>query len=148
MSKSGNDVHLHRVFNSPVSRTFRAFTDPDALAQWIPPYGFTAKVHSMNFKVGGSYKMSFTNFTTQKSDVFGGTYLEIKPNELLRYNDQFEDPNLPGVIEVTIEFKEVSCGTEIKIRQENLPKEIPIEMCYLGWQESLKKLERLLIPQA
>lgn len=143
---SGNTINLHRVLRAPISRTFKAFIDPDALASWMPPYGFVGKVHEMNSKVGGGYKMSFTNFTTGKSHSFGGTYLAIKENELLQYNDQFDDPNLPGQMKVTIQFKEVLCGTEIVIKQEGVPEVIPAEMCYLGWQESLAKLANLVEP--
>lgn len=140
-------VELHRVIKAPVSRVFKAFSDPAAKAAWLPPFGFTATVHSMDFKVGGSYRMSFTNFTTGSSHSFGGKFLEIKPNALIRFSDKFEDPNMPGEIMVTIQFKEVMCGTEIRIKQENLPDMIPVEMCYLGWQESLTKLMQLVEPE-
>lgn len=142
-----NTVNLHRVLKAPIERTYRAFTNPDALASWIPPYGFIAKVHEFNFKVGGSYRMSFTNFTNQQTQFFGGTYKEIKPNEFLKYVDKFDDPNLPGEMTVTINFKEVLCGTEIIIKQEGIPSVIPAEMCYLGWQESLMKLAHLVEPE-
>jgi uncharacterized protein YndB with AHSA1/START domain len=141
-----NKVHLHRVLTAPVEKVYRAFTDPDAMASWLPPYGFVAKVHSMDLKVGGKYKMSFTNFTTGSSHSFGGDYLEIKPNELLKYSDKFDDPNLPGEMTTTITFKAVSCGTEIVAVQEGIPEMIPAEMCYLGWQESLEKLKKLVEP--
>ena len=143
---STNKVQLHRVFTAPVEKVYRAFTDPDAMASWLPPYGFIAKVHSMELKVGGKYRMSFTNFTTGSSHSFGGDYLEIKPNELLKYSDKFEDPNLPGEMTTTISFKAVSCGTELIAIQEGIPAIIPAEMCYLGWQESLDKLKRLVEP--
>jgi uncharacterized protein YndB with AHSA1/START domain len=141
-----NSVQLHRVLTAPVEKVYRAFTDPDAMASWLPPYGFVAKVHSMDLKVGGKYKMSFTNFTTGSSHSFGGDYLEIKPNELLKYSDKFDDPNLPSEMTTTITFKAVSCGTEIVAVQEGIPEMIPVEMCYLGWQESLEKLKKLVEP--
>jgi uncharacterized protein YndB with AHSA1/START domain len=143
---STNKVQLHRVIAAPVEKVFRAFTEPDAMATWLPPYGFIAKVHSMDVKEGGSYKMSFINFTTGKGHSFGGEYLEIKPNELLKYNDRFDDPNLPGEMITTIQFKAVLCGTELIVTQEGIPSAIPTEMCYLGWQESLDKLKRLVEP--
>ena len=140
-------VELQRIIKAPVSRVFKAFSDPAAKAAWLPPFGFTATVHGMDFKVGGSYRMSFTNFTTGTSHSFGGKFLEIKPDALIRFTDKFEDPNLPGEILVTIQFKQVMCGTEILIKQENLPDMIPVEMCYLGWQESLTKLMQLVEPE-
>jgi uncharacterized protein YndB with AHSA1/START domain len=140
-------VELHRVIKAPVSRVFKAFSDPAAKAAWLPPFGFTATVHSMDFKVGGAYRMSFTNFTTGNAHSFGGTFVEIKPNALIRFTDKFEDPNMPGEIMVTVQFKDVLCGTEIRIKQENLPAAIPVEMCYLGWQESLTKLMQLVEPE-
>lgn len=143
---STSNVQLHRVFVAPPEKVFRAFTDADAMAAWLPPYGFIAKVHSMDVKVGGSYKMSFINFTTGKSHSFGGEYLEIKPNELIKYTDRFDDPNLPGEMITTIQLKAVSCGTELIAVQEGIPAVIPAEMCYLGWQESLDKLKRLVEP--
>jgi len=143
----GNKVELHRVFKAPVSRVFRAFSDPDALSYWMAPFGFLGKVHAMDFKAGGTFKMSFTNFTNSKSHSFGGKYLEIKPNQLIRHTDKFDDPNLPGEMQVRIEFKEVICGTEIRITQENIPSIIPAEMCYLGWQESLIQLAQLVDPE-
>lgn len=143
----GNKVELHRVLKAPAARVYRAFTDPDALAYWMAPFGFLGKVHSMDVKVGGTFKMSFINFTNNKSQSFGGTYLEVKPNELLVYMDSFDDPNMPGEIKVTVKFKEVMCGTEIRITQENLPVQIPVEMCYLGWQESLIQLAQLAEPE-
>lgn len=141
-----NTVTLHRVFAAPVEKVFKAFADADAMAAWLPPYGFVCKVHSMDFKVGGSYKMSFTNFTTGNGHSFGGQYLEIVPNELLKYTDQFDDPNLPGQMITTIKLKKVLCGTELVATQEGIPDVIPAEMCYLGWQESLDKLKRLVEP--
>jgi len=140
------NVKLHRVFSAPVEKVYKAFTDADAMASWLPPYGFICKVHSMNLKIGGSYKMTFTNFTTGNGHSFGGEYLEIRPNELLKYTDQFDDPNLPGQMITTIEFKKVLCGTELFATQEGIPDAIPTEMCYLGWQESLDKLKRLVEP--
>jgi uncharacterized protein YndB with AHSA1/START domain len=141
-----NQVKLHRVLAASPEKVFKAFTDPDAMASWIPPYGFVCKVHKMDPVVGGSYKMSFTNFTTGSSHSFGGEYLEIIPNEKLRYTDQFDDPNLPGQMITTIELKRVICGTELWATQEGIPAQIPTEMCYLGWQESLDKLKRLVEP--
>ncbi len=143
----GNKVELHRVLKAPVSRVYRAFTNPDAVAYWMAPFGFLAKVHAMDVKVGGTFRMSFINFTNEKSSSFGGKYLEVKPNELLRYTDTFEDPNLPGEILIKIQFKKVMCGTEIHITQENIPDVIPVEMCYLGWQESLIQLAQLVEPE-
>ena len=142
-----NTVRLHRVFKSKPERVYRAFIDPDAMAKWLPPFGFTGKVHQADVKVGGTYKMSFTNFTTGKSHSFGGKYLELVPNEKLRYTDQFDDPNLPGEIQVTIILKQVLCGTEVNITQEGIPSVIPAEMCYLGWQESLIQLAQLVEPE-
>lgn len=141
-----NIVKLHRVFAAPVEKVYRAFTDADAMASWLPPYGFVCKVHNMDFKIGGSYKMSFLNFTTANSHSFGGEYLEIIPHELLKYTDTFDDPNLPGEMITTVTFKKVLCGTEIFVSQEGIPEAIPTEMCYLGWQESLEKLKRLVEP--
>jgi uncharacterized protein YndB with AHSA1/START domain len=141
-----NTVNLHRVFAAPVDRVFKAFTDPDAMASWLPPYGFVGKVHSMDARVGGTYKMSFTNFSTGSSQSFGGEYLEFIPNELLKYTDQFDDPNMPGQMITTIRLKPVLCGTELFVTQEGIPEVIPAEMCYLGWQESLDKLKHLVEP--
>jgi uncharacterized protein YndB with AHSA1/START domain len=141
-----NKVQLHRVLTASPEKVFRAFTEPDAMAAWLPPYGFIAKVYSMDVKEGGSYKMSFTNFTTGHSHSFGGEYLEIRTNELLKYTDRFDDPNLPGEMITTIQLKAVSCGTELTATQEGIPAVIPTEMCYLGWQESLDKLKRLVEP--
>ena len=137
-------VRFHRVLRAKPERVYRAFLDADAMAKWLPPNGFTGKVHHMDAKVGGSYKMSFTNFTTGKSHSFGGKYLELKPNELLRYTDKFDDPNLPGEMVTTITLKQVFCGTELNITQEGIPAVIPAEACYLGWQESLTLLAKLV----
>jgi uncharacterized protein YndB with AHSA1/START domain len=141
---SSNTIKLHRVLRAPGDRVYRAFLDPDAMAKWLPPNGFTCKVHHLDAKVGGSYKMSFTNFTTGKSHSFGGTYLELKPHERIRYTDKFDDPNLPGEMQTAITLKKVSCGTEVTIVQEDLPAAIPAEACYLGWQESLISLAKLV----
>ena len=139
-----NTVRLHRVLRATPERVYRAFLDADAMAKWLPPNGFTAKVHHLDAKVGGSYKMSFTNFTTGKSHSFGGTYLEMKPNERIRYTDKFDDPNLPGEMQTTIILKQVFCGTDLSITQEGIPAAIPVEACYLGWQESLTLLAKLV----
>ena len=139
-----NTVKLHRVLRATPERIYRAFLDPDAMAKWLPPNGFTGKVHQIDAKVGGNYKMSFTNFSTGKSHSFGGTYLELKPHELLRYTDKFDDPNLPGEIHVTIKLRQVFCGTELNITQEGIPAVIPAEACYMGWQESLTLLAKLV----
>ncbi|WP_166170821.1 SRPBCC family protein [Acinetobacter sp. SA01] len=146
MSKS-NTVKLHRVLSAPPERVFKAFIDPDALVKWMAPHGFTAKVHHLDAKVGGSYKMSFSNFSTGSSHSFAGTYHEIIPNQLLRYTDQFDDPSFPGNIEVVIQFKAVSVGTEVHITQSGIPDVIPVEACYLGWQESLQLLTLLVTPE-
>ena len=143
----GNTVRLHRVLATKPEKVFRAFLDADAMAKWLPPYGFTCKVHHMEAKVGGTFRMSFTNFTTGNGHAFGGEYLEIVPNERIRYTDRFDDPNLPGVITVTVELKAVSVGTEINIEQANIPAAIPVEACYLGWQESLRNLAKLVEPE-
>lgn len=139
-----NTVRLHRVLRATPERLYRAFLDPDAMAKWLPPNGFTCKVHHLDAKVGGTFRMSFTNFTTGKSHSFGGSYVELKPHELLRYTDVFDDPNLPGEMQVTIILKQVSCGTELSITQEGIPALIPVEGCYLGWQESLTLLAMLV----
>lgn len=139
-------VRLHRVLRAPPDKVYRAFVDGDALAKWLPPYGFTCHVHHIDAKVGGSFKMSFTNFTNGQLHSFGGEYLELVPNERLRYTDQFDDPNLPGVLHVTINLKPVFCGTEIDIVQEGIPEAIPTPACYLGWQESLVQLAHLVEP--
>ncbi len=137
-------VRLHRVLRAPSERVYRAFLDADAMAKWLPPNGFTCKVHRMDARVGGSYHMSFTNFTTGQSHSFGGEYLELVPGERLRYTDRFDDPNLPGVMETTVTLKAVSCGTELHVVQEGIPEVIPPEACYLGWQESLVLLAKLV----
>lgn len=141
---AGNTVKLHRVIKAKPERVFRAFTDPDAMAKWLPPNGFTGKVHETDARVGGRYRMSFTNFSTGSSHAFGGEFLEIVENERLRYSDKFEDPNLPGEMETTIEIKPVSVGTELNIVQTGIPEMIPAEACYLGWQESLTLLTLLV----
>lgn len=140
-------VRLHRVLRAPPQRVYRAFLDPDAMVKWLPPHGFTGKVHQLDARVGGGYRMSFTNFNTGKSHSFGGTYLELLPGQRIRYNDRFDDPNLPGQMNVTIELKQVACGTEIEITQEGIPPAIPVEFCYLGWQESLALLAMLVEPE-
>jgi uncharacterized protein YndB with AHSA1/START domain len=140
-------IRLHRVLRAKPERVYRAFLDADAMAKWLPPYGFTCKVHHLDAKVGGTHKMSFTNFTSGKGHSFGGRYLEMKPNELIRYTDKFDDPNLPGEMQVTVTLKKVSCGTEVAIVQEGVPDVIPAEACYLGWQESLTQLANLVDPE-
>jgi len=142
-----NTVRLHRVLATKPDKVYRAFIEADALAKWLPPNGFTCTVHHLDAKVGGSFRMSFRNFTTGKSHSFGGQYLELVPGERLRYTDKFDDPNLPGEIQVTVTLKEVSCGTEINIVQEGIPDVIPVEMCYLGWQDSLRNLASLVEPE-
>ena len=137
-------VKFHRVLTAPTSRIYKAFLDPDAMAKWLPPHGFTGKVHEMDARVGGRYKMSFTNFSTGNSHSFGGEYLELVENEKLVYSDRFDDPNLPGEMRTTIVLKPVSCGTELSIEQSGIPDVIPVEMCYLGWQESLQLLGQLV----
>lgn len=137
-------VRFHRVLRAPPERIYRAFLTPDAMAKWLPPNGFTGKVHHMDARVGGTFKMSFTNFTTQQSHSFGGEYLELVPNERLRYTDIFDDPNLPGVMQTTISLRAVSVGTELNVVQEGIPELIPTEACYLGWQESLTLLAKLV----
>lgn len=144
---AGNTVRFHRVLKAPTERIYRAFLDPDAMAKWLPPNGFTGKVHSMDASVGGGYKMSFTNFTTGQAHSFGGKYLELVPNAKLRYSDAFDDPNLPGEMMTTIVLTAVSCGTEVNIEQSGIPTMIPVEMCYLGWQESLAMLAMLVEPE-
>jgi uncharacterized protein YndB with AHSA1/START domain len=143
---STNTVHLHRVLTAKPEKIYRAFLDRDAMAKWLPPNGYTCSVHHMDAKVGGTYKMSFTNFTTQKSMSFGGEYRELVENERLRYTDNFDDPNLSGEIQVTVILKKVSLGTEITIAQEGLPNVIPLEACYVGWQQSLNNLAKLVEP--
>jgi uncharacterized protein YndB with AHSA1/START domain len=144
---STNTVRLHRVLRASPEKLYRAFVDFDALCKWLPPYGFTGKIHHKDVKVGGTYKMSFTNFTTGSSHSWSGKYLELVPNERLRYSDQFDDPNLPGEMRVTVDLKKVSCGTELNIVQEGIPTVIPAEMCYLGWQECLEQLAKLVEPE-
>ena len=140
-------IRLHRVFKSTPEKIYRAFLEADALSRWLPPNGFTAKVHSMDAKVGGTFKMSFTNFGTAQSHSFGGSYLELVPHERIRYTDKFDDPNLPGEMHVTVLLKKVLCGTEVNIEQSGVPAVIPAEMCYLGWQESLVQLAMLVEPE-
>ena len=139
-------VRLHRVLTTTPEKIYRAFLDPDALARWLPPNGFTGKVHLLEAQVGGKHRLSFTNFTTGDSHSFGGEYLELVPNERLRYTDRFDDANLPGEMRVTVNLKAVSCGTELTIAQEGIPEVVPLEACYLGWQESLRNLARLVEP--
>ena len=139
-------VRLHRVLRTTPEKLYKAFLDADAKARWLPPYGYTGKVHEIDARVGGTYKMSFTNFGTGNSHSFGGTYTELVPNERLRYTDKFDDPNLPGEMHVTVTLKQVSCGTELTIVQEGIPDVIPAEACYLGWQESLFQLANLVEP--
>ena len=143
-TKNSHTVRLHRVLRATPERVYRAFLDADAMVKWLPPNGFTGKMHQMDPKVGGSFKMSFTNFTTGKSHSFGGTYLELTPHQRIRYSDKFDDPNLPGEIMVTVELKQVFCGTELNVTQEGIPAVIPAEACYLGWQESLTLLAKLV----
>jgi uncharacterized protein YndB with AHSA1/START domain len=144
---SGNTVRLHRVLRAPPERVYRAFLDAAALVKWLPPHGFTATMHHMETRVGGTFGMSFTNFTTGQSHSFGGEYVELAPNERIRYTDRFDDPNLPGVMQVTVALRAVSCGTELTVVQEGIPDVIPVEMCYLGWQESLVLLAQLVEPE-
>ena len=140
-------VRLHRVLRAKPERVYRAFLEADAMAKWLPPYGFTCQVHHMEAKVGGTYKMSFRNFSTGHGHSFGGEYLELVPFERIRYADRFDDPNLPGTMQVTVSLKTVACGTELSIVQEGVPEVIPVEMCYLGWQESLEQLAKLVEPE-
>jgi len=143
---SSNSVTLHRVIKATPEKVYRAFTDPLAMASWLPPYGFLCTVHNFDAKVGGSYRMSFTNFSSGTSHSFGGNFVELKPNEFLKYTDKFEDPNMPGEMITTVWIKKVSVGTELKVTQEGIPEMIPAEMCYLGWQDSLEKLMKLVEP--
>jgi len=143
---SDNKVSLHRVVKATPEKLYRAFTEADAMASWLPPYGFLCTVHHMDARVGGTYRMSFKNFTTGNSHSFGGEYVELKPNEFLKYTDQFENPAMPGVMTTTIWLQKTMIGTELKIEQEGIPDMIPVEMCYLGWQESLEKLAKLVEP--
>jgi uncharacterized protein YndB with AHSA1/START domain len=140
----GNTIRLHRVIRATPERIYKAFVDPDAMAKWLPPNGFTGKVHQVDAKVGGNYKMSFTNFTTGRSHSFGGKYVELTPHQRIRYTDKFDDPNLPGEMQTTVVLKQVSCGTELNIAQEGVPAVIPAGACYLGWQESLVLLAKLV----
>jgi uncharacterized protein YndB with AHSA1/START domain len=144
MIMSTNTVRLHRVIRAPAERVYRAFLDPDAMVKWLPPNGFTGKVHHIDAKVGGTYKMSFTNFSTGQTHAFGGKYLELVPNERIRNTDVFDAPNLPGEMQTTVSIREVSCGIELDIVQEGIPEAIPLEGCYLGWQESLTLLAQLV----
>jgi uncharacterized protein YndB with AHSA1/START domain len=144
---SNNSVSLHRVIKANPEKVYRAFTEAHAMCAWLPPYGFLCAVHQMEVRVGGHFKMSFTNFSTGNGHSFGGEYLEIEPNSFLKYTDKFDDPNLPGEITTSVWLKKVSCGTELKIIQEGIPSMIPAEMCYLGWQESLEKLIKLVEPE-
>lgn len=147
MSDATGTVRLHRVFRAPPARVYRAFIDPAAMVKWLPPHGFTGTVHEMDARVGGGYRMSFTNFGTGKSHSFGGRYVEMRPGELLRYTDRFDDPNMPGEMSVTIALRPVLCGTEVTIVQEGIPAAIPTEFCYAGWQESLALLAHVVDPE-
>jgi uncharacterized protein YndB with AHSA1/START domain len=147
MSSATNTIRLHRVLRAAPERVYKAFLDPDAMVKWLPPHGFTGKVHSMDARVGGGHRMSFTNFGTGKSHSFGGTYLELTPHERIRYTDKFDDPGLPGEMQVTVSLRKVLCGTELTVVQEGVPAVIPPEMCYLGWQESLTLLAQLVEPE-
>jgi uncharacterized protein YndB with AHSA1/START domain len=147
MTKTNGTIRLHRVLRAPAERIYRAFLEPSAMERWLPPNGFTGKVHEIDARVGGGYRMSFTNFGTGQSHSFGGKYVELKPFECIRYLDKFDDPGLPGEMQVSVTLKKVICGTEIEIVQEGVPSAIPLEMCYLGWQESLLALARLVEPE-
>jgi uncharacterized protein YndB with AHSA1/START domain len=147
MPTSTGTVRLHRVLRATPERVYRAFLDPDAMAKWLPPRGFTGKIHHMDARAGGGYRMSFTNFSTGKSHSFAGTYVELTPPTLIRYTDRFDDPNLPGEMQVAVSLKPVACGTELSIVQEGIPPAIPVEFCYLGWQESLSLLAQLVEPE-
>ena len=140
-------IHLHRVLRTTPAKAYRAFLEPEAMAKWLPPHGFTCKVHSMEAVVGGTFRMSFHNFSTGNGHSFSGEYLELVPGERIRYTDRFDDPNLPGTLTVTVLLQPVSCGTELTITQEDIPAAIPLEMCYLGWQESLLQLAALVEPE-
>jgi uncharacterized protein YndB with AHSA1/START domain len=147
MSNNTNNVRFHRILRAPPERVYRAFLDPDAMAKWLPPHGFTGKVHNMDARVGGGYRMSFTNFSTGKSHSFGGSYTELKPHEHICYTDKFDDPDMPGEMKVTVTLRAVGCGTELEIVQEGIPAVISVEFCYLGWQESLALLAHLVEPE-
>ncbi|MBL8744763.1 MAG: SRPBCC family protein [Phycisphaerae bacterium] len=147
MPQEERTVRLHRVIRAPAARVYKAFLDPRAMCKWVPPHGFVGEVHHSDPRVGGGYRMSFTNFNTGQSHSFGGTYVELTPNERLRYTDKFENPGLPGEMQVTITLRPVACGTELSILQENIPAAIPTEFCYLGWQESLSLLALLVEPE-
>ncbi len=144
---SSRTIRLHRVLRASPEKIYRAFLEADALAKWLPPYGFTCKVHQLDAKVGGTYQMSFTNYTTSQTHSFGGVYQELLPFEKIRYTDKFDDPNLPGEMLTTINLKAVSCGTELNVEQDGIPEAIPLEMCYLGWQECLAQLATLVEPE-
>ena len=143
---SDRTVRLHRVLRTQPEKVYRAFTEADAMSKWLPPYGFTCQVHHLEARVGGTFRMSFRTFSSGSSHSFGGEYVELVPNQLVRYTDKFDDPNLPGVLQVTVALKAVSCGTEVSITQAGIPEAIPLEMCYLGWQESLAQLATLVEP--
>lgn len=145
--ESNRTVRLHRVFRAPAEHVYRAFIDPKAMCKWLPPHGFVGEMHAMDARVGGGYRMSFTNFRTGQTHTFGGKFKEMKPGELLRYSDQFDDPNMADEMDVTITFRKVACGTEVHIVQERLPAQIPVEFCYVGWQESLVLLAQLIEPE-
>jgi uncharacterized protein YndB with AHSA1/START domain len=147
MTSTPGTVRLHRVLRAPAERIYRAFLDPDAMAKWLPPHGFIGKVHEMDARVGGGYKMSFTNFGTGKKHSFGGKYVELTPNERIRYSDKFDDPNMPGEMQVTVTLRGVMVGTDVTIVQEGIPAAIPVEFCYLGWQESLSLLAHVVEPE-
>jgi uncharacterized protein YndB with AHSA1/START domain len=147
MSAQTGTVRLHRVLKAPAERVYKAFLDPEAMVKWLPPHGFTGKVHRMDARVGGGYQMSFTNFTSGKGHSFTAKYVELVPGELIRHTDQFDDPGLPGEMNVTISLKKVACGTELSIVQEGIPAAIPVEFCYLGWQESLTLLANVVEPE-
>jgi uncharacterized protein YndB with AHSA1/START domain len=144
MPERTHTVRLHRVLRAPAERVYRAFLDPAAMVKWLPPHGFTGEVHAMDARVGGGYRMSFTNFCTGRSHAFGGRYVELRPHERIRYTDRFDDPALPGEMQVSIALRKVDCGTELEIAQEGVPSVIPLESCYLGWQESLSLLAQLV----
>lgn len=147
MTTPGNNVYFHRVLRAPPERVYRAFIDPDAMVKWLPPYGFTGRMHSMDARVGGGYRMSFTHFGSGRTHAFAGRYEELVPGERIRYSDQFDDPNLPSEMHVTIDLRAVACGTELKIAQAGIPAAIPVEFCHLGWQESLSQLALLVEPE-